>query len=228
MGEAPEVRWVSDQCLRIALGGGISPVVSRRVRAAVGALRAVALPALLDVTAAYTTVLLTFDLARLQPEFVERRAREALSVLGDVEEAPDRVVEIPVCYGGEFGPDLDAVAAHCGIQPAEVVAIHSGASYTVEFLGFSPGFPYLSGLPARLATPRLERPRVRVPAGSVGIAGPQTGVYPQATPGGWRLIGRTPLRLFDAFRDPPALLVMGDTVRFTPIGPEEFDERGRG
>ena len=108
------------------------------------------------------------------------------------------------------------------MSPADVAALHSGVEYFVDFIGFTPGFPYLGGVPARLATPRLDQPRTRVPAGSVGIAGNQTGIYPSATPGGWRLIGRTPLRIFDAARDPATRLQMGDRVRFIPIDPPQF------
>jgi inhibitor of KinA len=133
-----------------------------------------------------------------------------------------RVVEIPVCYGGEFGPDLGVVAAHAGLTPEEVIQLHSGAEYRVHAIGFSPGFPYLGGLPPRLNTPRRATPRPAVPAGSVGIGSAQTGVYPVASPGGWNLIGRTPRALFRLQKSPPALLLSGDRVKFRPITPGEF------
>ena len=126
------------------------------------------------------------------------------------------VVEIPVRYGGDDGPDLADVARSASLDDEEVARRHAGAMYTVGFIGFSPGFAYLLGLPGELATPRLETPRTRIPAGSVGIGGPYTGVYPRATAGGWRLIGRTEAGLFNATRDPPALLAPGDRVRFVP------------
>jgi inhibitor of KinA len=132
-------------------------------------------------------------------------------------------VEIPVCYGGDFGPDLKSVADRNGLTPDEVVTIHCKSTYPVYMIGFAPGFPYLGGMSERISAPRLDTPRERIPAGSVGIAGTQTGVYPIETPGGWRLIGRTPLRLFDAVRDPPSLLQAGDRVRFTAIERGEFD-----
>nr|WP_024304419.1 5-oxoprolinase subunit PxpB [Pseudogulbenkiania sp. MAI-1] len=128
-----------------------------------------------------------------------------------------REVLIPVRYGGTDGPDLDEVARHAGLSPEEVVARHSGADYTVFFLGFQPGFAYLGGLPEALATPRRAEPRLAVPAGSVAIGGSQTGVYPAASPGGWQLIGRTERTLFDPLRDPPTLLLPGDLVRFVPV-----------
>lgn len=129
-------------------------------------------------------------------------------------DAPTRRVDIPVHYGGGDGPDLELVARHCGLHPDDVVQLHSQARYTVFFVGFQPGFAYLGGLPEALATPRLATPRPSVPAGSVAIGGAQTGVYPQQSPGGWNLIGRTALALFDPARDEPSLLQPGDSVRF--------------
>ncbi|WP_089341321.1 5-oxoprolinase subunit PxpB [Burkholderia singularis] len=129
-----------------------------------------------------------------------------------------REIEIPVDYGGEFGPDLDAVAKHTGLAADEIVRRHAGGSYIVFFLGFQPGFAYMGGLESALHTPRRAMPRVEVPAGSVGIGGEQTGIYPAAAPGGWQLIGRTPLTLFDPARTPPTLLQPGDRVRFTVAG----------
>jgi inhibitor of KinA len=138
------------------------------------------------------------------------------------ENSADAVAVLPVCYGGEFGPDLETVAAHCGLGAAEVITLHSGAAYRVHAIGFVPGFPYLGGLPAALGVPRRATPRTRVPAGSVGIGGAQTGVYPMATPGGWHLIGRTPLALYRPNHERPCLLGIGDRVQFQPISPEEF------
>ena len=134
----------------------------------------------------------------------------------------ERWVVVPVCYGGEWGPDLEAVAAAHGLGADEVVARHSGAEYRVSAVGFTPGFPYLSGLPESLHTPRRPTPRLRVPAGSVAIGGAQSGIYPGETPGGWHLIGRTPLRLFHPQQRPPSLLQAGDRVRFRPIPAAEF------
>lgn len=135
------------------------------------------------------------------------------------------MTEIPVCYGGELGPDLPEVAAAHGLSEEEVVEIHASADYLVYMLGFAPGFAYLGGLPKRIATPRRRTPRLSIPAGTVGIAGDQTGVYPIATPGGWQLIGRTPDPLFLPDAMPPALLRAGDIVRFRPISRAEFDRR---
>jgi len=133
------------------------------------------------------------------------------------------LLEIPVCYEGEFAPDLNDVASAAGLTAAEVIRRHSSAAYRVNCVGFIAGFPFMSGLPPELATPRRAVPRKEVPAGSVGIGGPQTGVYPRKSPGGWNLIGRTPLRLFDIHSDPPAVLQAGDRVRFRQISRQEFE-----
>ncbi len=152
-----------------------------------------------------------------------RRARRRVPRSLAEEDGP-RLVEIPVCYGGAFGPDLNAVAALHGLTPAQVIRRHSAPRYRVQFLGFLPGFAYLGGLPPSLVTARLDTPRHSVPAGAVGIGGAQTGVYPLESPGGWRILGRTPLRLFDPSREPPALLRAGDRVRFVPIAETEFED----
>jgi KipI family sensor histidine kinase inhibitor len=171
-----------------------------------------------NVHPAYASILIDFDPRKIRHRDIERAAAELFAQAASAPLPEPRTVEIPVAYGGADGPDLDAVAALTGHTPDEVVALHSGAEYLVYFLGFSPGFPYLGGLPESIAAPRLETPRRRVPAGSVAIGGQQTGVYPIASPGGWRIIGRTPLRLFDPGADPPVLLRMGDHVRFVAKG----------
>lgn len=160
----------------------------------------------------------------------ERFAAAVAASLRDLteESLPEpRTVEIPVCYGNEYGPDLDEVARQHQLSPEAVVALHVGGTYRVYMLGFAPGFPYLGGLAPAIATPRRAEPRTAVPAGSVGIGGSQTGIYPLVLPGGWQLIGRTPLRLFDPAREPPTLLAVGDAVRFRSITPNEFGERAR-
>ncbi|TKI05443.1 5-oxoprolinase subunit PxpB [Martelella alba] len=144
-------------------------------------------------------------------ERLQRWWEESDTVLPDA-----RDIEIPVVYGGEQGPDLEIVAELAGMTTGQVVACHAEARYDVYFLGFQPGFPYLGGLPDAIAAPRRAEPRLRVPAGSVGIGGRQTGIYPRATPGGWQIIGRTSRRLFDPARNPPTLLLPGDRVRFVP------------
>ncbi|HEV1996199.1 MAG TPA: 5-oxoprolinase subunit PxpB [Candidatus Acidoferrum sp.] len=171
---------------------------------------------------AYCSLLVNFDGVRFRHEEVEAILRRYLERLGEVKLPEPRHVEIPVCYGGEFGPDLAEVCAMRGMTAAQVIELHASVEYLVYFLGFVPGFAYLGELTKELVTPRLATPRKKIPAGSVGIAGNQTGVYPFATPGGWRLIGRTPLAMFRAEREGLSLLSIGDRVQFAPISTERF------
>jgi KipI family sensor histidine kinase inhibitor len=217
----------SDQSLLISFGDAISPESSERVLRLLRLLAAEPLPAVRNFHPAYTSLLINFDPLQTGHAELEAVLGNYLDRLDGVNLPPPTLVDIPVCYGGDFGPDLTGLAAKHGMTPEEVVSIHSAPTYSVSFLGFVPGFGYLSGLPATLVTPRLPAPRRGVPAGSVGIAGHQTGVYPCATPGGWQLIGRTPLQMFDAGRDPMSLLAIGDSVRFTPISRERFSELER-
>ena len=153
-------------------------------------------------------------------EIAERVAITKVSTNGDAGE----IHEIPVAYGGEYGPDLETVANHAGLTSDEVIEVHSGTDYHVFMLGFAPGFPYLGGMDERIACPRLATPRTLVPAGAVGIAESQTGVYPNPSPGGWQLIGRTPMKLFDVDADPPSAMLPGTKVNFVPISREQYDE----
>jgi KipI family sensor histidine kinase inhibitor len=188
----------------------------RAVGALIALLDARPIPGVVDLSPAALSVLVRFDPVQQDHDSV---AAQVTALLGRLEEAPERAprrITIPVEYGGAAGPDLEDVARLTGLTPDEVIARHAAGIYEVLFLGFSPGFAYLGGLDPALHCPRLERPRTVVPAGSVGIAGEQTAVYPSATPGGWRLIGRTSLTLFDPQREPMTLLDRGDEVRFEP------------
>lgn len=193
------------------------------------AVRGAGIEGVVDVTLAYSTVLAHVDPARASEEVLRAIARaiaRAASGAGEGETRVGREVVIPVCYGGEFGPDLEDVARMGGMSAEEAAARHASGRYVVRFIGFAPGFGYLEGLPEGLHAPRLARPRARVAAGSVGIAGAQTGVYPRATAGGWRLIGRTPVVMFDAERAEPSVLGGGDVVRFVSISAREFERMG--
>jgi KipI family sensor histidine kinase inhibitor len=212
--------YSSDRSLLLVLGDEISLGAHREVLRLTPLLQAVR--AVVNVHPAYASILIDFDPLEIGHRDLERAAAELYAQAAAAPLPVPRTMEIPVCYGGEYGPDLNDVAAMCGRSPDEVVAIHSGADYLVCFLGFSPGFPYLSGMPESIAASRLATPRRSVPAGSVAIGGRQTGVYPLASPGGWRLIGRTPLRLFQPLADPPVLLRMGDHVKFVPISKGDF------
>jgi antagonist of KipI len=197
--------------------GEVGPETTALARALANRLLDEPLPGLLDVLPAYRTVLIRFDSCRIAGEDVDTRVRGALEDLECIPHGEGRIVEIPVCYGNEYGPDLEDVAAHVGLSPDEVVRRHTEVLYRVEFLGFSPGFPFLSGLPPALATPRLSTPRTRVPAGSVAIGGPQTGFYPLPSPGGWRLIGRVLDLGFDPARPETLPYGPGDRIRFIPV-----------
>jgi len=215
---------LGDSAIVAVLDGGLDESALLRVRALAAAIGRSRIAGVVDVVPAFATVTVFYDPARSGDYARLCREIENLAARADAAlvSQDTRTVEIPVCYGGEFGPDLAVVAAHSGLAAEKVVALHEGANYLVQAVGFAPGFAYLEGLPAKIHTPRRATPRTSVPAGSVGIGGAQTGVYPLATPGGWNLIGRTPLRLFDAARAKPALLGTGDRVKFRAITPEEF------
>jgi KipI family sensor histidine kinase inhibitor len=217
-------RPASDRSLQIYLGESISLPVHRRVLRLLRFLEAQPVEGVVDLHPAYASLLVVFDPVRWKHAELEPVLRQRLEQSGHIELPPRRRIEIPLCYGGEFGPDLDSVAQIHQIAAGEIIRLHSSAVYTVYFLGFAPGFAYLGGLPEEIATPRLDAPRKQVPAGSVGIAGSQTGVYPFATPGGWRLIGRTPLRMFAPERGVMSVLQMGDEVRFAPVTVDQFGE----
>lgn len=218
-----------DRGLIVAVDEETIEAANRRVHALRAAIQAHRPAWLLDLVPAYASLGLVVDTdAMADQEAPLALARDWLARLLATQPASTaasdgRLVEIPVCYEGEFGPDLGEWAAHCGLDVEAAIQRHAGGDYRVAMLGFSPGFPYLLGLDPGLSMPRLATPRACVPAGSVGIGGHQTGVYPAAGPGGWRLLGRTPLRLFDPGRAAPALLAPGDQVRFVAIDRARFD-----
>lgn len=217
---------LSEDALLLRFGEAIDPKLNARVHAAAGRLRGSALPGIIEIAPAYASLLLRFD-PHAWGEEQDPQAHllacvhEVLRDLPPAETA-GREIEIPVCYGGAHGPDLEEVAEHARLTVQQVIARHAACEYTVAMLGFAPGFPYLLGLDRALHTPRRVTPRTRVPAGSVAIGGTQTGIYPRELPGGWMLIGRTPLALFDPQRDPPCLLAPGDRVRFSAMDAGEF------
>lgn len=235
MPPAPTIAWTSDRTLLLTLPTGDH--AQAHVALLWRRLQRSHIPALLDLTPAFASIQLLFDpipLARDRrlPNALEREVRR-LATDPDADairdDDPPRTVEIPVCYEGEdLAPDLAHVAQIAGLPTADVVRLHADATYRAAFLGFVPGFAYLTGLPPLLHIPRLDSPRTRVAPGSVAIAGAQAGIYPSPTPGGWRILGRTPFRLFDPTRESPALLRAGDLVRFVPISRATFDAAARG
>ncbi|HEY5930635.1 MAG TPA: 5-oxoprolinase subunit PxpB [Burkholderiales bacterium] len=229
----PRLVPMGDRALVIEFGDAADPVLSSHIAAVAQHMRASPPAGVLDIVPTYTTLAVHYDPAAVGDGDSPYEALAAQLASWLEKEPPGstvegRAVEIPVCYGGEFGEDLDALANRNGLQPEEVMRLHSAARYHVHMLGFVPGFAYLGGLDPRLATPRRDSPRPKVPAGSVAIGGSHTGIFPLDTPGGWHLIGRTPLRLFTPESEPPCLLNAGDTVRFVPIDAAQFASLSQG
>jgi inhibitor of KinA len=233
---------LGDVALVVDLGHSIDLQTHRRVKALYTYFAEHALPGLIECVPAFTTLTIFYDPVQFAVSYkdslhssnlesvtpYERICSLIEQLIAQVDDVvfaahAERIIEIPVCYDRDFGPDLNVVAEHNNLTPEEVIKIHSGAEYQVYMIGFAPGFPYLGGMPSQIATPRRTRPRLAVPAGTIGIGGAQTGIYSIETPGGWQLIGRTPVRLFRPFENPPSFLRMGDGVRFREISRAEFD-----
>ena len=219
-----DLRFVpaGDKAFVIELGTGISPEINRSVHNLLLAIEKRGIPGILDMVPTYRSLLINYDPLTLPPNELEERVRELTQDLDEAPPEASRVVELPTVYGNDHGPDLPYVAEYNGLTEEEVIALHSGTDYLVYMMGFTPGFTYLGGMPEKIATPRLQTPRTVIPAGSVGIAERQTGVYPIESPGGWQLIGRTPVRLFDPSKQPPVIAGPGDYIRFVPVSPEEY------
>lgn len=225
----PRIVPMGDSALVVEFGDEPRPELSAHIAAIAGRLRVSPPAGVLDVVPTYTTLAVHYD-----PALIEEGDSPYDTLACEIEEwlrgeppesvVPGRLIEIPVCYGGKFGEDLEPIAARIGLQATEVANLHSSARYYVYMLGFVPGFAYLGGLDPRLATPRRGVPRPRVPAGSVAIGGTSTGIFPLETPGGWNLVGRTPMRMFVANAQPPCLLNAGDHVRFVAISEEQFED----
>lgn len=224
---------LGDTALIVEVGQAIDEPTHGQVQAVHAFLEANPLPGVTELVPAYTTVTLFYDPAKVcaagaPPQditgWLALKAKQLLDAMPARMRPPaGRTIEIPICYDAEFGADLAEVAEKAGVSVADVVRLHAGAEYLVYMIGFAPGFPYMGGLPPALAMPRRATPRTRVAPGSVGIIGRQCCIYPIETPGGWNLIGRTPLQLFQPTEDPPVLLQAGDRVRFRAIPRETFD-----
>lgn len=226
-----QIMPLGDCALRVEFGREIEPRTHAHVQAACAALDAATLPGVREIVPAYTTLTLHYDptavvAAGAPPDdlvgWLGLRIEQIIARGAKAAKARRQAITIPVCYGGTFGPDLEKLATRAKLSVEEFIRRHTKQEYWVAMIGFAPGFPYLAGLPQELSAPRLAKPRALVAPGSVGIAGVQTGIYPIATPGGWNLIGRTPLRLFLPEQNPPTLLQTGDRVQFRAITPAEF------
>ena len=219
----PTISPVGDRAISIDFGQVIDPTINRHIRQTIERIKELQLEGIIELVPTYCALLVEYDAMLysyseicniIEPTLEEGMANTTNELV--------TVVEVPTVYGGEFGPDLSFVASHNHLSEDEVISIHSGTDYLVYMLGFIPGFTYLGGMDPRIATPRLSSPRTLIPAGSVGIAGEQTGTYPSDSPGGWQIIGRTPVTMYDMSKAQAALLNAGDYVRYVPIDESEF------
>jgi KipI family sensor histidine kinase inhibitor len=221
--DKPRIRISGDRAVLVEYGDAIDPAVNEKVRAMAALLKKGLPEGVEAVIPAYRNLSLLYDPLLASPEKLQAVLEGLEAGLLEVEIPPPRIVEIPVLYGGEHGPDLEFVAQHNGLTAEQVVAIHAGSDYPIYMIGFTPGFCYLGGLDRRIHTPRRKTPRTLLPGGSVGIAEAQTGMYPVDSPGGWQIIGRTPLRLFAPERENPFLYEAGDRIRFVPVTQDQYE-----
>ena len=212
----PKIVPLGDSALLVQLGAEIDLPINQRVHALANLMAASSINGVIETVPAYATLLVHYDPLTLSYTQIKNIVREKMAQIQENESRKPRLVEVTVQYGGKLGPDLDSVASHCGLRIEDVIRIHSEKIYTIYMMGFTPGYPYMGKLDDVLITPRLETPRTRVPAGTVAIAGSQTGIYSIESPGGWNLIGWTPLKLFDPNSNSPFLFMPGDEVKFIP------------
>jgi len=221
-----DVRFLltGDTSLTAEFGNEISKEINAQIRAYNIALESSGIPGIVETVPTYRSLMIHYDPGVILYKELVKRLKGLLSRIDQIEIPPSDVLEIPVLYGGEMGPDLAFVAQNAGISEEEVVKIHTSTEYLIYMLGFTPGFTYLGGMSDKIATPRLKQPRVKIPAGSVGIAGKQTGVYPVDSPGGWQLIGRTPVKMYDPDREVPILPQAGQYIKFKAVSQAEYDK----
>ncbi|WP_156289581.1 5-oxoprolinase subunit PxpB [Oceanobacillus salinisoli] len=219
-----QIEAFGDKGIRVQLGKSISKETNERIRNFSWFLEKENIPGVMEWIPAYTTVSIYYDPYYISYELLKKRVASLKDNLSSVKLPPAQVIQLPVYYGGELGPDLSFVAKHHHLTEQEVIRIHTATDYLIYMMGFSPGFPYLGGMSEKIATPRLKEPRLNIPVGSVGIAGSQTGVYSMETPGGWQIIGKTPVKLYDPQRETPILLQAGNYVRFVQVTEKEFQE----
>lgn len=220
--EFPQFQLIGETGLLMRFGSAINTLLNARIRRFVDHLESSPPRGMIEALPSYCALTLIYDPVITGPRSLKRHLLSLYTRVEYEKESTSALVEVPVCYGLEFGPDLNTVAEVNGKSPENVIEIHSSSLYPVYMIGFAPGFPYLGGLPETIHAPRLKSPRIHVPAGSVGIANDQTGIYPVDSPGGWQIIGRCPLKLFHPEREVPILFKAGDTLKFIPITPNEF------
>ena len=211
-----------DSSLLVEFGKKISPEINRKITAAVQMMKEQHIEGVVDVIPAFCSLLINYDPRVVTYGEIKERIQKIVRLEVKTGEVRKRIFEIPVCYGGEYGPDLGNIAEHAGLSEEEVIEIHSSRDYLIYMLGFLPGFTYLGGLDERIHTPRLANPRIKINAGSVAIGGSQTGIYPLDSPGGWQLMGMTPVKTYDPGRENPILVEAGDYIRFVPVDEQEY------
>ncbi|MFO7912172.1 MAG: 5-oxoprolinase subunit PxpB [Desulfotignum sp.] len=221
--DRPVCRLAGDKGFLVEFGDGIDPQVNAKVRAMAGVLEKEKPEGILEVIPTYRSLLFIYDPEQTDPDSLYLLVEKLETSRAEMDPNTFRIVEIPVCYGGEFGPDIGNVQKNSGLTQEQVIQVHAAPEYLIYMVGFTPGFAFLGGLDKRLFTPRLNTPRMVVPKGSVGIANNQTGMYPIASPGGWQLIGRTPLNLFAPGKKDPFLYRAGDKIKFVPISESEYN-----
>lgn len=211
-----------DKALLMEFGNSIDPEINKKIRSVMKALDQENISSIEEIIPTYRSILIIYDPLKIRFDALVNELKKLEDSIGQEYDSSIRIFEIPTVYGGEYGPDIEFVAKHNGLTVREVIDIHTSVNYLIYMLGFTPGFTYLGGLDERIETPRLENPRTKIPAGSTGIAGKQTGIYPIESPGGWQLIGRTPVKLYDPYKDPPVLLNAGDYVKFVEVDENEY------
>jgi inhibitor of KinA len=224
MYDKPRFFLAGDRGLLAEFGASIDPKINQKVRQIFLSLEKTPIDGVVELIPTYRSILIFYNPSLSNPERLKQEIVDRENSLDKWEIPPPETIEIPVCYGDNFGPDLAFVAQHNNLTPEEVIQIHTSGTYLIYMLGFTPGFPFLGGLSEKLFTPRLENPRQLVPAGSVGIANNQTGIYSIDSPGGWQLIGKTPIKLYDPTGAPPILLKAGNYLKFKQISRKEFLE----
>ncbi|MCJ7749173.1 MAG: 5-oxoprolinase subunit PxpB [Desulfobacterales bacterium] len=217
-------RLMGDRGLLLELGDEIGSEVNEKVRRMTLAIQAESIEGIVEIVPTYRSLLILYNSLILSFVDLKKRLERIEKGLQQTPFPEPKLTQIPALYGGSYGPDLEEVAKYHQISPEEVIQLHCSKPYFIYMIGFMPGFPYMGELPEALITSRLKTPRLSVPAGSVAIAQRQTGIYPMESPGGWQIIGRTPVKLFNPEREPPALLQMGNLVQFFPISEKEFKE----
>ena len=218
----PKIRIMGDRAVLVELGEGIHPKINQKVRALHTGLATHAFKGIKDLVPSYRSLMVVYDPLIITLNSLQSQLNQIWSNLDDTRQPEPRIVEIPVVYGDQYGPDLEWIADYHQMSPHEIIRLHTQPLYQVYMIGFMPGYPYMGEVPDEIVTPRRKTPRTHVPAGSVGIAQKQTGIYPVASPGGWQIIGRTPMRLFDPKGQPPCFIEMGDRIKFNVITEQEL------